>query len=148
LFPYQEKRRLFQQEASLLRPKKHACPSLIDPERLEKDLHSPDETARAKAVGSLCPCRVGIGIFQQHLDTVAQFRKDPSPAVRAAALHVFEDAGEMENEGYPTSPRETTNEMLRRRRASRFLPDDIEERREWKSKPVKGRRRGEAPLPW
>ncbi len=106
--------------------KKHPCADPVDLERLARGLQSPDERTRARAVGSLCPCRVGMELFETHLEVVAQFRKAPSPAVRASVLHVFEEAGEMQNEGYPTSPRELTNEMLHRRRASRFLHDDFE----------------------
>ncbi len=124
--------------------KRTTCSDPIDFERLAVDLQSPDERVRAKAVGSLCPCRVGMEVFQQHLDIVAQFRKDPGPAVRATALHVFEDAGEIQNEGYPTNPREVTNEMLRRRRASRFLSDDTEQDRGRKMKQGRGRIRAKA----
>ena len=49
--------------------------------------------------------------------------KDPSPVVRAAALHVFEDAAQMQSDGLPTNPREARNELLRTRRNSRFARD-------------------------
>lgn len=89
-------------------------------------LTSPDDAVRARAVGALCPCRVGHQIFERHLSAVAERTHDPSPAVRRAALHVFEDAFEMQSAGYPTNPREVGNEMLRRRRASRFAKDEDE----------------------
>ncbi len=92
----------------------------LDLERVLLDLQSPDETVRAKAVRSLCPCHAGWQLFEQHLDLVARLKKDPSPVVRANALHVFEDAGEMQSGGYPTNPREVTNDMLRRKRQARF----------------------------
>jgi hypothetical protein len=109
-----------------MRRNRHTCPEEIDRARLEIALQSPDETVRAKAIGSLCPCRVGAEMFEGYIDIVARYRKDPSAVVRASVLHVLEEAYEAENAGYPTNPREVTNEMLRRRRASRFLPDDVE----------------------
>ena len=86
-------------------------------------LTSPDDATRARAVGALCPCRVGHEVFERNLSAVATLTHDPSPAVRKAALHVFEDAFEMQSAGYPTNPRENTNEMLRRKRTSRFPAD-------------------------
>ena len=86
-------------------------------------LASPDDTTRARAVGALCPCRVGHEVFERHLSAVAALTHDPSPAVRKAALHVFEDAFEMQSAAYPTNPRENTNDMLRCKRASRFHAD-------------------------
>jgi vesicle coat complex subunit len=86
------------------------------------DLQSPDEVTRAKAVRSICPCRMGWDVFQQTMAFADQLRKDPSPIVRRAALHAFEDAYEMDSSGLPTSRQETKNEMLakkRRMRASR-----------------------------
>ena len=62
----------------------------FDLDRTLLDLQSPDAEVRAKAVRSLCPCLVGATVFEQHLDVVDRLRKDPSPEVRADALHVFE----------------------------------------------------------
>ena len=75
---------------------------------------------------ALCPCHSGWQPFEQYLKTVAELQKDESPIVRRAAIHVFEDAGQIESGGYPTNPREVTNEMLRTKRASRF-PRDADE---------------------
>jgi hypothetical protein len=49
--------------------------------------------------------------------------KDPNSDVRANALHVFEDAFELENEGLPTTPQAVTNEMVARRRQTRWRND-------------------------
>lgn len=103
---------------------KHILDAQFDIDLILLDLQSPDVGVRAKAVRSLCPCRVGATVFEQNLDVVDRLRKDSSPEVRANALHVFEDAMEMESEGLPTNPREATNEMLRTKRASRFRPDE------------------------
>ncbi len=97
--------------------------------RLRVDLHSPDEATRARAVRSVCPCHAGWGPFEAHLDAVARLTKDESPVVRASALHVFEDAVQVESGGLPTSRREVTNEMLRTRRHSRFRRDADDEPR-------------------
>jgi len=89
-------------------------------ESLRLDLQSPDELTRARAVRSLCPCHAGWQPFEQQLKIVSELQKDASRIVRGAAIHVFEDAAEMESSGYPTNPREISNEMLRTKRASRF----------------------------
>jgi hypothetical protein len=58
------------------------------------------------------------------MDFVARMKKDPSPRVRAVALHLFEDADEMDSSGYPTHRREVVNQMLRTKRLSRMRPFD------------------------
>ena len=98
----------------------------IDAESLLQHIKSSDEQIRAKAVRSLCPCHVGWQTFEQHLSVVLLLTHDPSPIVRANALHVFEDAGEMEGEGITTHPSMATNEMVRAKRASRFRSDPEE----------------------
>ena len=97
---------------------------VIPLDRILQDLQSPEEAVRAKAVRALCPCRSGWEGFEQCWSLLETLTKDASPVVRASALHVFEDASEMENGGYPTNPRENTNEMLRKKRQSRFRPDE------------------------
>jgi hypothetical protein len=113
----------FNLEDALKRKKPTACVP-IDREQLLQDIQSPDEQVRARAVRSLCPCHAGWEVFETHLDVVSRLTKDPDREVRKNALHVFEDAGEMESGGYPTNPREATNEMLRRKRASRFRREE------------------------
>jgi len=103
--------------------KKHASHAAIDPVRLLADLQSANEVVRAKAVGSLCPCRAGWDVFEQHMEIVDCLKKDPSQRVRARALHIFEDTGEMQSEGYPTHRSEVVDEMLRTKCRSRFPPD-------------------------
>lgn len=101
----------------------------VDPVQLQADLRSSQEEARAKAVRSLCPCRSGWETFESHLDLVDRLKHDPSRLVRAQALHLYEDAREMQSEGYPTSKAQVRNEMLRTRQHSRFRPN-LEERAE------------------
>src|SRR5438128_1166780 len=67
-----------------------------DLDRLVAEAHSADEEARAKAVRNLCPCRIGWEGFQQGMPAVAKARKDASAEVRRQALHVFQDAFEMQ----------------------------------------------------
>ena len=98
-----------------------------DVSRVLADMVSTDEATRARAVRAVCPCRLGWDRFEQCLDEVKKLQKDPSPAVRGAALHVFEDAYEMDNSGLPTTRQETTNEMAARKRRSRWQPEDDEE---------------------
>src|SRR5688500_12745411 len=95
----------------------------LDLESVRDGLRSDDAETRARAVRSLCPCRMGWTAFQECLVEVRRLQKDPSPPVRAAALHVLQDALEMDSSGLPTSRRETTNEMAARRRHMRFRRD-------------------------
>lgn len=110
------------------------------------DIQSPDSKVRARAVRSLCPCHAGWEVFEQNIGIVNQLKKDPCSKVRANALHVFEDAIEMQSEGYPTNPREITNEMLRTKRSSRFRPD-VEDRAEFQEKTKRYKRRQEVNRP-
>lgn len=95
----------------------------IDLERALANLRAADEAARAQAARELCPCRTGWNVFEQNLDTLRGMTKDPSPLVRANALHVFEDAFELESEGLPTTPQMFSNEMVARRNRMRWRPD-------------------------
>ena len=100
--------------------KKKQSHPVADREQLSLALDSSDDVIRAKAVRSLCPCREDWELFQQHIELVKRFKKDPSPIVRAAALHVLEDTAQIQSDAYPTHRRQATNEMLRTKRQSRF----------------------------
>jgi hypothetical protein len=65
--------------------------------------------------------------FQRSMEIVAKLKKDPSPLVRRAALHVFQDAFEMESGGLPTTPQAITNEMTARKRRMRWRPEEGDE---------------------
>lgn len=56
-------------------------------------LRSPEEQARVKALHAICPCAAGFQLYEQLRGEVRQLQKDPSPRVRAIALHVEQDAG-------------------------------------------------------
>lgn len=92
-------------------------------ERILADLDSPDERVRARAVGALCPCRIGAEGFEPRLDLVRRAQKDPSRLVRAAALHVLGEAMEG-GEGSATSRQLTTNDMARTRFRNRWRRDE------------------------
>jgi hypothetical protein len=99
----------------------------FDLQQTLSDLQAPDEATRARAARELCPCRTDWGVFEQNLDTLRRMTKDPSPVVRANALHVFEDAVEIDNESLPTSPQTITNEMAARRRQMRWRREEEED---------------------
>jgi hypothetical protein len=98
----------------------------FDFERFAQELRSPDEATRTRAARGICPCRLGWEVFERCMELVEPLRKDPSPMVRKAALHVFEDAFEMESRGLPTTPQALKNEMVARRRQTRWQTDEPE----------------------
>ena len=63
-----------------------------DVERILAEIQSDDETVRANAVRRICPCRMPWEVFEQLRKAAKPLRKDPSPLVRANAIHIEEDA--------------------------------------------------------
>ena len=55
-------------------------------------LRDPDDEVRVKALHRVCPCGAGFGVYERFRGEVRRLKKDPSPRVRAAALHVEQDA--------------------------------------------------------
>ena len=100
-----------------MRKKKCAA---VELERLLLDLQAPDETVRAKAVRSLCPCHAGWEMFEQLFSVVSQLTQDSSPAVRAHALHVYEDAVKIQSIEDSAHRLEAIEEELRQKRATQF----------------------------
>jgi hypothetical protein len=113
----------------------------VDLDQIRADLASPDAAVRARAARQVCPCRLGWDGFEQCMDPVKKLQKDPSPPVRRAALHVFEDALEMENGALPTSPQTLTQEMAARKRRLRWQPLEEPEALPLREKEKKQRRR-------
>src|SRR5712692_55570 len=99
----------------------------IEREQILADLRSLDEVTRARAARQLCPCHADWEVFEQTLDALHRMTKDPSPLVRANALHVFEDAFELESQGLPTTPQALTNEMVARRNQMRWRRDEVDD---------------------
>ena len=67
-----------------------------DPEAVLAQLRSADEQVRVQALHRVCPCAAGFLVYERFRAEVKRLQKDPSPAVRAAALHVEQDACEIE----------------------------------------------------
>jgi len=64
-----------------------------DVERILFEMRSEDEITRANAVRQTCPCRMPWEVFDRLRKAAKPLQRDPSPLVRANALHVEEDAG-------------------------------------------------------
>src|SRR5918997_1013385 len=124
-----------------MRRKKHAAAcAAVDVEQVLADMHSPDEEVRGRAVRELCPCHAGWETFEQHVGAVSRLTRDGSRAVRAHALHVFQDAAEMHSLGDPAHRLQFMEEMTRKKRASRFRPEEAEREARHKGKVKKWRR--------
>src|SRR4051812_48144197 len=93
---------------------------LTDDESRLPDLQSPDEEARGHAVRSLCPCHAGWEAFESHVGEVLKKMRDPSRAVRAEALHVFQDAAKMRSASDLNYYQEDGEERIGEERAQRF----------------------------
>jgi hypothetical protein len=63
-----------------------------DVERILEQMQSEDEILRASAVRQICPCRMPWEVFERLRKAAKPRQKDPSPQVRADALHIEEDA--------------------------------------------------------
>ena len=120
--------------------KKHAAPAAVDIGRVLADAQSADEEVRGKAVREFCPCHAGWETFERHVTVVSRLTRDASRAVRAHALHVFQDAAEMQSLGDPAHRLQLMEEMTRKKRASRFRPEEAEREERQKGKVKKWRR--------
>src|ERR1051326_380502 len=69
--------------------------SEADIERILADMRSEDEVTRANAVRQICPCRMPWEVFDRWRRAAKRLRQDPSPLVRANALHIEQDAREV-----------------------------------------------------
>ncbi|HWS88708.1 MAG TPA: hypothetical protein VN282_17170 [Pyrinomonadaceae bacterium] len=118
---------------------------LTDAESRVPDLKSPDEEARGTAVRAFCPCHAGWEAFEAHVGEVLRAMRDPSRAVRAEALHVFEDAAKMQRAADLAYCEGEGEERIGEKRAQRFrsLAERLEARRDKRARRRK-RRRGRA----
>ena len=64
-----------------------------DVRRILTAMQSEDEITRANAVREIFPCRMQWELFERLRKAARPLRKDPSPLVRANALHIEKDAG-------------------------------------------------------
>jgi len=88
------------------------------------EIGSPDAEVRGSAVRGLCPCHAGWEVFESHVGDVLRAFRDSSRGVRAGALHVFEDAARMQHACEFEHDVQEAEELLRRKRASRFRPEE------------------------
>ena len=112
----------------------------VDHELLRSEFESPDELLRSKAIGSVCPCRNSWELFEQHVHLVSRLTRDRSRAVRATALHVFDDATFLQSIEDAEYRFQSVEEKLRKKRAGllRSGKAQIEVRRTGRFKKRKG----------
>jgi hypothetical protein len=96
----------------------------FDDARFALDMRSPDDEVRGDAVRGLCPCHAGWEVFESHVGEVLRALRDGSREVRAHALHVFDDAARMQHTCEFEYDLQEAEELLRRKRASRFRPEE------------------------
>jgi HEAT repeat protein len=93
---------------------------VVDVTQIESGLSDADPKVRARAVSSVCPCRMERQVFERFLPDVRRLQKDPDARVRAAAAHVLGESLQMQSEGQPTTRQMVTNEMARTRSRHRW----------------------------
>lgn len=60
--------------------------------RILNDMAAADPAVRARAVRTICPCKISYERFLRLRKAAKRLQKDPDPMVRANAFHVEEDA--------------------------------------------------------
>ena len=84
------------EETAVPKRKRRGCRPGPDADVLLAQLRPADEEVRVKALRRVCPRGAGFVVHERFGAEVRRLQKDPSPAVRAAALHVEQDACEIE----------------------------------------------------
>lgn len=113
-----------------------------DAESRPPDPKPPDGEARGQGVGEFCPCHVGWEVFESHVGEVMRAMRDPDRAVRAGALHVFNDAAKMQREadlGFYQADEEDRESRIGEKRAQCFR--SVEQRLEARRDSRERRRR-------
>lgn len=84
-------------ERGLARVERDRCRPLTEADmaRLITQMSSDDEEVRAAALRRSCPCHVPWEAFELLRKPAQRLRRDPSPVVRALALHLEDDAREI-----------------------------------------------------
>jgi len=95
-------------------------------------LYSPDDEVRVRALHRVCPCGAGFGVCERFRGEVQRLQKDPSPQVRAAALHAEQDAclielleanlDRAEEQGWRYSDADWVQSKRRRQATGSWLP--------------------------
>jgi hypothetical protein len=88
-------RAYMERKLSTVEGRRAHAPDATEVARLLTDMQSSDERVRARAVRQVCPCHVPWDVFAQARAAAKRLQHDPSPLVRANALHVEEDALEL-----------------------------------------------------
>jgi hypothetical protein len=88
-------RAYMERKLSTVEGRRAHAPDATEVARLLTEMRSPDERVRAQAVRQVCPCRLPWNLFAQLRPAAKRLQYDPSPLVRANALHVEEDAREL-----------------------------------------------------
>ena len=101
-------------------------PIAVNHELLLANLKSPYVLVRARTVGSLCPCDKGWELFEQYAHIVSHLTKDSSAAVRASALHVFNDAAHMQSIGDAEYRFQSVEDTLRKKHGPRLRSEETE----------------------
>jgi hypothetical protein len=86
------------------RRKRRGCRPGPDPDMLLAQLRAPDDEVRVKALHLVCPCGAGFLAYERFRGEVKRLQNDPSPRVRAAALHAEQDAMRRRDRARTTSP--------------------------------------------
>jgi hypothetical protein len=76
--------------------KRSRSPGAAEIARMLAEMRSSDDEVRAQAVRRACPCQLPWDVFRHVRKAAQRLQRDPSPLVRANALHVAEDAREIE----------------------------------------------------
>jgi hypothetical protein len=71
-------------------------PRTVDIGELAVGLRSQDVQVRLKALKRACPCRSGFTAYERLRHDIQRLQKDPDPGVRRAALHIVQEACEIE----------------------------------------------------
>ena len=82
------------------------------------DLQSADELVRTRALGSLCPCRKGWELFEQHVKSIYLLTKNQSPSIRARGLHILADAVLLQSIEDADYRFQTVEDVLRKKRVA------------------------------
>ena len=85
---------------------------------LLSDLQSPDELVRARALGSLCPCRNDWELFEQHVKSISRLTKNRCRSIRARALHILADAALLQSIEDAEYRFQSVEDELRKKRSS------------------------------